>query len=107
MEVRGCWRCQSDVPMLDEEEFEPVWALHVGARLGLGASRHGDVPVEGLEALFAPVCEAYTRLTGFAETNANAVMPHRLSLYGPPCAACGKPLRTPEARHCAACGAVR
>ncbi|WP_220137829.1 hypothetical protein [Myxococcus llanfairpwllgwyngyllgogerychwyrndrobwllllantysiliogogogochensis] len=60
-----------------------------------------------IEERFRPVREEYERLTGFHETNANAVMHHRLSQYGPPCAHCGKPLRTPEARHCAACGVSR
>jgi hypothetical protein len=51
------------------------------------------------------ILDRYFELTGFRETNINAVWHHRLSLYGPPCEACGKPLRTPKASFCAACGA--
>ena len=46
---------------------------------------------------------AYERITGFKETNPNALFHHRLSIYGPPCRACGKPLRTPQAWFCAMC----
>jgi hypothetical protein len=49
----------------------------------------------------------YEEITGFHETNVNAVFHHRLSIYGPPCEACGKPFRTPQARSCAACGTAR
>jgi hypothetical protein len=49
----------------------------------------------------------YEEFTGFRETNANALWHHRLSMYGPPCHACGKPLRTPQARYCAMCSAER
>ncbi len=106
MKVQWCWRCGMDVPMLDEAEFGRVEKIRQEAfqrfretrREGEGAS---------VEAVLAPVCAEYTRLTGFHETNVNAVMHHRLSLHGPPCARCGKPLRTPQARHCAACGADR
>jgi hypothetical protein len=49
----------------------------------------------------------YERITGFKETNPNALFHHRLSIYGPPCHACGKPLRTPQAKYCAMCGADR
>jgi hypothetical protein len=56
----------------------------------------------GLHALVT-----YERITGFRETNANALMHHRLKLYGPACTACGKPLRTPVASFCAVCGAKR
>ncbi len=45
----------------------------------------------------------YQELTGFPETNVKALWHHRLSLYGPPCTHCGKPLRTPQAKFCAAC----
>jgi hypothetical protein len=46
----------------------------------------------------------YQMFTGIAESNPNMVWHHVRSLYGPTCDACGKPLRTPKARLCAACG---
>lgn len=49
----------------------------------------------------------YEEITGFRETNANALFHHRLSLYGPPCRVCGKPLRTPQATYCPMCGTER
>ena len=49
----------------------------------------------------------YGKLTGFMETNADALFHHRLSVYGPPCHVCGKPLRTPQAKYCAMCSAER
>lgn len=54
-----------------------------------------------------PALVVYERITGFRESNVNALMHHRLKLYGPACTACGKPLRTPVANFCAACGANR
>jgi hypothetical protein len=77
-----CWRCRMKVPMLDEDEF---------ARVCLDRSESGRLA-------------RYNKMTGFGETNLNAVYHHRLSLYGPPCPDCGKRLRTPKARFCAACG---
>ncbi|AXX99693.1 hypothetical protein BAR1_04680 [Profundibacter amoris] len=47
----------------------------------------------------------YEKITGYRETNSNAIFHHIASQYGPPCAACNKPLRTPRATFCAACGA--
>ena len=52
---------------------------------------------------FGPLLREYERITGFRETNPNAIHHHVVSMYGPPCTACGKPLRTPRARFCAAC----
>ena len=49
----------------------------------------------------------YAEITGFRETNANALFHHRLSLYGPPCQTCGKPLRTSAASYCPMCGTER
>jgi hypothetical protein len=49
----------------------------------------------------------YKEITGFSEENPDALFHHRLSIYGPICGSCKKPLRTPQATSCAACGASR
>lgn len=96
--------------MLDEAEFAEVSRLYgegfhpAHKPAAHEASREKQ---HTLEERFAPVSRAYERLTGRAGCHPNAVMHHRLALYGPPCTACGKPLRTPEARLCAACGSPR
>ena len=77
------------MPMLDEDEFRTVTSLL--RNTGSLAER------------FAPVVAAYERVTGMHETNPNAIYHHRLSLYGPPCIHCGKPLRTPRAKLCGHC----
>jgi hypothetical protein len=51
-----------------------------------------------------PMLEKYREITGFDETNYLAIFNHRISIYGDPCKSCGKPLRTPVAAFCAACG---
>ena len=52
---------------------------------------------------YGPMLREYERITGFRETNPMAIYHHLVWIYGPPCAACGKPLRTPRAKFCAAC----
>ena len=58
---------------------------------------------EAKTAVGEQALDLYESITGFRETNVNAIYHHRLSLYGPPCGKCSKPLRTPEARYCAMC----
>lgn len=62
------------------------------------------IELTSVERRFQPMLEMYRLLTGFTETNPNAVMHHKVEQYGLPCPQCTKPLRTPEARFCAACG---
>ncbi len=106
MELLWCWRCKIEIPMLDEDEYAEVAQLYSGGiratkefRERWGVARTG-VPSE---ELFRPVRDAYERLTGMKESNHNAIMHHRLSLYGPPCKQCGRPLRTPKAKLCGSC----
>ncbi len=54
-----------------------------------------------------PLVKGYALFSGVVETVPNAVWHHVASLYGPPCEHCGKPLRTPRAGWCPACGGWR
>ncbi len=93
--------------MLDEKEFAVVSTIASDCLRGAKHFREqhgktlGETPIQ---EIFRPVCEAYKRMTGMDEPNHNAIMHHRLSLYGPACEYCGKPLRTPRANFCASCG---
>src|SRR5437667_107922 len=110
MKVIWCWRCKVDVPMLNEEEFSHVSNLYSQAMSATKEFRERhNIPLSGVPAqeLFRPVRDAYRKMTGMDESNHNAVMHHRLSIYGPACEQCGKPLRTPRASFCAACGQAR
>src|SRR5580658_4709651 len=90
MKMLWCWRCKAEMPMLNEEEFQRVTLLR--NRSGIG-----------FKGMFGAMLEEYERITGYRETNGNAVFHHRLAMYGPPCAKCGKPLRTPRAKLCGWC----
>jgi hypothetical protein len=78
--------------MLDDNEFKLVSSL-------FNTGTEGDT----IERMFAPALREYERITGFHETDPNALYHHVLSMYGPPCANCGKPLRTPRAKLCGSC----
>jgi len=101
---------QIRVPMLDEQEYAEIASLF---RAGMQSVKEycnetGASPkTVPLVERFAPMLSRYEVMTGYSETNPNAVMHHRLSLYGPPCSRCGKPLRTPMARICGCCMASR
>ena len=92
--------------MLDEDEYAEVYRLYGGAMSATKEFRERwNIPlIEATrEDRFRPLRDAYERLTGMKETNHNAIMHHRLSLYGPPCKQCQKPLRTPKAKLCGSC----
>ena len=48
--------------------------------------------------------DMYRVITGFDETNPNAIMHHRIEYFGADCPICSKSLRTPKAKYCVECG---
>ncbi|WP_225308616.1 hypothetical protein [Hypericibacter terrae] len=103
-----CWRCRTDVPMLDEQEWEEVSTLlQKGLENAKEYRRLQDAPLHQVpKPIFdAGALDRYFEITGFRETDIDALRHHRLVLFGPPCAACGKPLRTSQAKLCTECGA--
>ena len=100
MKKLWCWRCKMEIPMLDEEEYAIAYKLYGEA---FKRRKSGMTREEG----FKPLLDYYKKVTGFKETEPNAIMHHRITQYGPPCENCGKPYRTPKASFCAACGNKR
>jgi len=106
--------------MLDDDEWRVVEEAHrvsasdradaldflrrEAVRQGLPPPRPLPPDAVGIRAWYWHLVAGYEMFTGTEETNPNAVWHHVASQYGPPCPECGKPLRTPRARLCAACG---
>ena len=96
--------------MLDEQEWIEL-APHLSTSLKevkQYREKHNATIEEAMASGYGQsALETYYKLTGFRETNVGALWHHRLSLFGPPCHSCSKPLRTPSAKLCAECGSVR
>ena len=106
MKRMWCWRCQMEMPMLDDGEWARLQPLMMEsvASIKKYRARHAASTEQALpHAEKIPALDLYCDLTGFRETNINALWHHQISLYGDPCERCGKPLRTPVARFCAEC----
>ena len=106
MKQLWCWRCRCDVPMLDEEEFAAVSRLYKESmRATMEFRERWGIPLKNVSMgeRFRPVREEYERLTGMRDCHHDAIRHHRISLYGPPCKHCQKPLRTPKAKLCGNC----
>jgi len=114
MKLLYCWRCRAEVPMMDETEFDEVYSAYTSAIRKMKtyrASSHATI-AQAAAKFHPPVRALYRGLAAKAGMQGPPVqldhlMKHRLAAYGPPCTKCGLPLRTPEAKLCAACGAKR
>lgn len=114
MRTAWCWKCHRDVPMLEEaeyqfiraidQEFEPKYKQAFASSLP-GQQKKSELD-EIKSAWNAKVSAAYFAVTG-EEPRSCSVWSHCLPNLGPICAACGKPLRTPQSKMCAACNAAR
>jgi hypothetical protein len=96
-----------ELPMLDEDEWAEIAPFLDRSTESVKSYReeHGVGLKEALRQGFdEPALRKFEELTGFKETNVNAIFHHRRSLYGPECPNCGKLIRTSRARFCAECG---
>lgn len=93
--------------MLTEDEWREVAPLLKLDIERIKGSREQQGGLRGsMDVLQFEACEKYFEITGFRETNPNAIWHHRLSDYGSECPDCGHLLRTPRASFCANCGAL-
>jgi hypothetical protein len=110
MKIQYCWRCDAEVPMLDESEYEQVRAAYESCLRSVKNYREQhnaalkDTP---LAELWRPVQRLYAQLTDVVGLDPEHILKHRISALGPPCVKCGRPLRTPQAKKCASCGHSR
>jgi hypothetical protein len=99
-----------DIPMLTESEWDlvaPELANGIAQIKAYREAHNCSLAEARANGYGRKALELYEKITGFRETNADALFHHRLSDVGPPCEACHKPLRTPQAALCAECGARR
>jgi hypothetical protein len=87
-----------DVSMLDDAEWEQVVPqLKIAiAQIKNYRQVHNASLAEVKDHGYGQgALERYHEITGFQETNVNALWHHRISQFGPPCSSCGGPVRTP------------
>lgn len=103
MKMMWCWRCQCEMPMLDDEEYHQfARVLQEGIQQYKFRKQNGEKLT--MNEIFEPAMKEYERMTGLAGIHPNVIAHHRIADFGDPCTNCGKPLRTPQAKLCAACG---
>ena len=104
-----CWRCEREIPMLEEHEWTriaPLLTNHIDKVKFIRQRQSCDLKtarqIAGQEA-----CDLYFEITGYRETCFEAIWHHRLSDFGPECPRCGRLFRTPKASFCVNCGLKR
>ncbi len=92
--------------MLEEHEWEIMYPLLEDQLKNVKRYRaeHGVDIKTAMKHTFKPASDKYFEMTGFNETNHNAIWHHRLNDFGDECSKCGHLLRTPRASYCANCG---
>jgi hypothetical protein len=96
--------------MLEESEYAALRLQHGRALEAVkGFRERTGAPLDHprIRELWKPVHTLFAQFTGVDDLGIDEMMHHRLAAYGPACHECGKPLRTPEAQMCAACGVRR
>ena len=106
MKTYFCWRCQDNVPFLEENEwaeFEP-YARGTVRALKQYREETGAGLAEAKLAVEDSAVRRFFEMTGYRLPSWESAYHHRLADWGPECDGCGHLLRTPMASFCANCG---
>lgn len=111
MEKTFCWRCDTKVKMLDDEEFklcrEAWFKGKTIVEKELEKRKIKDfVWLDKIETFekYRYLVEMYRIITGEYEPNPLAILHHQRSQFGKDCPNCNKPFRTSRAIYCVSCG---
>jgi hypothetical protein len=106
-----CWRCKQEVPVLNDDGAAILDSLYRGglvqARATSGVASESPsmiTPRDYLHPALAEFRRAYRDMTGEDLSPKCPLLHHKRSDFGPPCPACGKPLRSATASQCFLCG---
>jgi len=111
MEEKFCWRCDTKVKMLDDDEFKLCQeALFDGKKVVEEELKRKKIKdyiwldkIETFEK-YRYMLEMYRLITGEYESNPLAILHHQISQFGKDCPECKKPFRTSKAIYCPYCG---
>jgi hypothetical protein len=122
MKTTWCWRCQIDYPMLEDNEWRVLMAAHAyvpnrrlafaelerqASSLGLWAPLAVDPELPPVARYYWHLIAGFELFTQIVERSPAPIWHHRLAVFGPPCWACGRLLRTARAKMCGFCGRQR
>ena len=101
-----CWRCEIEMPFLDDNEWRQISPL-----LGNAIAAIKDYRIENKcdlatarENVKPEAMKLFEELTGMPGIHFEVIQHHRRSEWGPECKNCGNLFRTPKASACVNCG---
>lgn len=98
-----CWRCERELPFLDEDEWAEMLPSLNDAR-GHFMDKYEDKLWQEREKRQQIAVSKFEELTGEPNMTFNAIEHHLLSEWGGECKECHELLRTSRAKFCASCG---
>lgn len=105
MKMYYCWRCQRDMPFLDEPEWARIESSLQQGMLDIKQYRHSTgADIRTARNQVKPTAmRLFLEITGVDGMHADTIAHHRLRDWGPECSNCGYLLRTAKATYCANC----
>jgi hypothetical protein len=105
MKTYYCWKCQKDLPFLDESEWSRVEPHLTQGMMDIKNYReaHGADIKTARDAVTSKAMSLFEEISGVGGVHADIIRHHRLLLWGTECNNCGWLLRSPNAKHCANC----